>query len=76
MSQIIITIADSQTARVINALSTQTGYQPFDINGVPNPETRAQFAKRMIINWIKSQVRSQELQDAIKQIPITDTDVT
>lgn len=59
MAQIVLTIPDPVLPRMIQGLSEYYGYQPTlkdpsDITKtIPNPETRAQFAKRMLIFHIK-----------------------
>jgi hypothetical protein len=43
------------------------------INGQPNPETKAQFAKRMILNGVKAMVAQAEAATARK---LADSEIT
>ena len=63
MAQITINIPDAIAPRVLNGFATHYGYQP-TINGEPNPQTKAQFAKAKLIEIIKAAVRATEVQDA------------
>lgn len=63
MAQISITIPDSVLNRVVDAICAQHDYQA-TINGAPNPETKSQFARRMIREFVKGCVRRQEMADA------------
>ena len=62
--EITITIPDEIAARVVNGVAYQHGYADTiaDENGdeIDNPETKAAYAKRMVIQNIKSAVRSYE----------------
>jgi hypothetical protein len=51
-TDITITIPDAVTPRVINAMCAVYGYQE-TINGEPNTETKAQFARRMLMVYLK-----------------------
>lgn len=64
MTTITITIPDNITPRVINGFAKRYNYSPTLENGDPNPETKAQFAKRKIIEYIKQSVKEAEMQDA------------
>lgn len=65
---ITLTIPDDKVARVINGMCGNFGYQPIintlDENSIPvstpNPETKADFAKRMMYKMIKDAVKSWE----------------
>lgn len=63
MAQLTITIPDAQTARVFDAFAAAYGYQA-TIDGQPNPQTRAQFARQKVIEFIKNTVKAQEAQAA------------
>jgi hypothetical protein len=74
-----VTIPDAQKDRIIQAFCSQFGYQPFidDFHSIPNPETRPQFAKRMLAQVIKDTVRTWEANEAqriAREASITDTD--
>lgn len=53
--------------RVVNAICTTHDYQD-TIGGLPNPETKGQFAKRMMIQMLKIWVRDAELRIARQDI--------
>jgi len=63
MASITINIPDSIAARVLNGFATNYGYQE-TINGQPNPQTKAQFAKAQLIDIIKGAVKAAEAQTA------------
>ncbi len=80
MSTITITIPDNITTRVLNGFAKRYNYSPTLENGSPNPETKAQFAKRKLIEYIKQAVREAEIQDAANTAATTagasvDTDI-
>lgn len=64
MATITINIADTDLTRVITAISGVFNYQPILTdtlgNKTPNPETPAQFARRMIVTDVKSWVKTYE----------------
>lgn len=68
MATISITIADADLSRVVTDLCGFYGYQATltDIlgNTTPNPETPNQFARRMIVQSIKSACATYESQQA------------
>lgn len=68
MATITITIPAGVTNRVIDGLCKRYHYQGFldEEKTMPNPETKAQFAKKRIISFIKSAVREAEAEDAKK----------
>lgn len=66
MANITLTIPDAQLARVVSAFSIAYGYQdtipgatPAD-PPVPNPETRAQFMRRHIMEFVRNTVQAVE----------------
>lgn len=73
MAQIILTVNDTQLARLADAVARRQGYRdaiqdPLDpTKTIPNPETRAQFVRRWLINMLKNEVVLDELQLRIKQ---------
>lgn len=75
MAQIIITIPDAQITRVVTDICGLFGYQATftDITGAvtPNPETPNQFAKRMVVETVKSWVKTYEMQQAAAQANTT-----
>lgn len=71
MAQICFTIPDAVLGRVINAIAGYYGYaeklsHPLFGNQEPNPETKAQFAKRMLRRHLKGLVRAWESELAAK----------
>lgn len=66
MATIQITIPDAQLTRVVNSFTDSFGYAPMILDNsvppiaIPNPETRNQFAKRMVAEWVKQRVITQE----------------
>ena len=66
-------------SRIVDAFALQHGYEPFLEDGVtPNPETKAQFTKRIVGRFIKDVVRAAETKAAedaarggIVDIPLT-----
>lgn len=60
MAQLTFTIPDAQMARVIDALCGAYGYRTETSPGVPNPQTRPQFAREQVRNFIASAVRAWE----------------
>ncbi len=68
MATITINITDADLPRVITAICGVLNYQPTltDMLGrtTPNPETPAQFARRMVVTDVKSYVVTWEGQQA------------
>lgn len=77
---ITFTIPDAQATRVINGIAENENYQAsiFDANRnkIPNPETKQQFAKRILIEMIKIMVRNGEKKEAEKNLITDTTEVT
>lgn len=59
MAEIKITIPAASLTRVLDAFAGTFGYQT-TINGVANPETKEQFAKRQTLEWVRRVVMSYE----------------
>lgn len=59
MAQIVIDIPDAALTRVRDAFAARYGYPPF-IDGVANPQTKAQFAKAQIADFVKQTVSDYE----------------
>lgn len=64
MATIMINIPDNISNRVINGFCKRFNYSSTLEDGEPNPETKAQFAKRKLIEFIKQSIREVEIQDA------------
>lgn len=65
MAQLTIDIPAGQTNRVLDAFATKYGYTGFLADGI-TPETKAAFAKRIVIKQIKDVVREAEAAAASK----------
>lgn len=63
--QISVTIDENDKNRVIDAFCAQYGYQE-TINGKPNPQTKAAFAKAKVLEYIKEIVKGHEAGAAAK----------
>ncbi len=63
MATLSISIPDAQAVRVVNKFALRMGYQS-EVDGVNNPETKNQFLKRKIIEFVQQAVRAQELEEA------------
>lgn len=79
MATISVTIPNAILNRVTDGICGQYSYQA-TINGSPNPETKAQFAQRMVREFIKNTVKGYEAtvaQDAARTAAIAsaDTDI-
>jgi len=67
MADIKVTIKDSQLTRVVDGIAGQCGYQenipdPKDFGKqIPNPETKAHFARKAMVEWVKDNVRAYEI---------------
>jgi hypothetical protein len=73
--EIKLSIPDNIAQRVIDGIAGAHGYQDviigIDDSETPNPETKAQFAKRVIIADIKNAVKSYEAIQAAETARIT-----
>lgn len=64
--EVKFTIPTAHTTRIIDGVCYEHHYQaevPDPDNPekvIPNPETKAQFAKKMIVQWVKNCVKSYE----------------
>ncbi len=68
MAQISITIPNASVSRVVDGVCGFFNYQAILISPIgeqtPNPETKNQFAQRMVVVAVKSWVKSFESQQA------------
>lgn len=82
MATISITIKDTQLQRVIDGICEDNNYQATVTNSdgtiSPNPQTKAQFVKRIIIERVKGMVKAGEHKKAEKEIVVnlTELDIT
>lgn len=59
MAQVTFTIPNEIVTRVLDGVAYANGYQD-EIDGQPNPESKADFAKRMICVYVKQCVVTYE----------------
>jgi hypothetical protein len=65
MAVISFTIPDAVVNRVLDAFAKRNNYSPFMVDGkTPNPETKGQFMKRVMGDYVKATVIAQEAADA------------
>ena len=66
MTVLSVTIPDAVVSRVVDAVAYGNGYNDFiidpanPVNQIPNPMTKAQFAKNILKDWIKANVITYE----------------
>jgi hypothetical protein len=69
MASVTVNFADALAPRILDAFAVTYGWTAtiLDAQGqeVSNPETRAQFTKRMIQRYVKNVVRDYEVQLAL-----------
>lgn len=70
MANITLQIPDAALNRIVDGICDAYNYT-LAIEGMQNPPTRGQFAKQQIINFIKTTVRNQEVNAAIKTTEAT-----
>lgn len=70
MAQIVIEVSDAQVTRVLAAFARQYSYQD-EINDpinpgkkIPNPMTKAQFARKVVTRFAKEVVMTAEANEA------------
>ena len=64
MTTITITFSTATTNRVIDGICNRFNYPPLLENGSPNSESKSQFAKRKVLEFVKNSIREAELQTA------------
>lgn len=60
MPQFILTYPAGDGARIADALTTRYGYSDTLPNGDPNPQTKTEFVRQLLVAWIKREVREHE----------------
>lgn len=79
MATVSITIPDGELNRITEAFAGYYGYQETvpDPPGdpIPNPETKAQFLRARVIDYIRETVHVQELTTAVAAAESTVVDV-
>ena len=84
MAQFVINIPDNKINEIVDILTIRFGYnedidnpdfddqEPTDPvenpRTIPNPESKVQFSKRMVINFIKTQYREAKINTYISTI--------
>ena len=87
MPQVIINISDSQIQRVIDGIAVFRGYQDTievsemeEIKTIPNPQTKAEFAKNTLIEelklWVKGGEEATAKAAALKDLPQEPLEIT
>lgn len=77
MPTICMTLSAADLARAVTALSTRWGYSAFLEDGItPNPQTKGEFVRLKIGQWLRSEVRAHELGTAQAAVTVTDVTVT
>jgi len=71
MTQITINIPDAVAPRVISGFAKRYNYPLTLEDGSPNPETKAQFAKRKVLEYIRQAVREAEIDQARNEATAT-----
>lgn len=69
MPDVTFTLSAAHLTRLVDAVAFVDGYQPRLEGGAPNPETKSQFAKRMIGLRLKDLVRGYENEAAQRALP-------
>ncbi len=75
MPTISLTLSASDLTRAVDALGTRWGYQA-TIDGQPNPQTKGEFVRLRIGQWIKGEVHAHELGTAQAAVTVTDVVVS
>lgn len=80
MATLTLTIPNPIAARVQTAICTKYGYQA-TIDGLPNPQTQADFVKEWLIKQLKAAVKEHESNTAASAASIAagldvDTNIT
>lgn len=75
MPTISLTVSAADLTRAVDALSVRWGYQP-TIDGDPNPQTKGEFVRQKIGQWVKGEVRAHELGTAQAAVTVTEVTIT
>lgn len=74
-TEVIFYIKDEHVQRFLNGLAGHFGYRDTLEGGQPNPETRAQYTRRKIMQDWRGKVLSYERGEAIKALVDTPIDI-
>ena len=58
-----VTVPDAQATAILADFCAYNGYQE-TINGAPNPQTKAQFAKQVVVKFVRESIKAQRAQAA------------
>jgi len=72
MPTISLTISAQDLTRAVDALSVRWGYPIVLENGDPNPQTKGEFVRQKIGQWVKSEVRAHELGTAQAAVTVSE----
>ena len=67
------TVSGANFTRIVNALSVRFGYMATLEDGLPNPQSAAEFVRLRIAQWIVSETQDHELaagRSAIAPVPL------
>lgn len=77
MSTICVTISPADLTIAVDALSTRWGYPLFLPDGItPNPQTKGEFVRLKIGQWLRSEVRAHRLGTTQAAVTVTDVTIT
>ena len=77
MAKVVFTLSDEHLTRVIDAFCFHYGYAATLITGEPNPESRGEFTRRIISEWIRAETKKQERRVTLEAVPPTvEVDIT
>lgn len=76
MPTISLTLSSQDLTRAVDALGTRWGYSSTLPNGDPNPQTKGEFVRQRIAQWVRSEVHAHELATAQAAVNVTDVSIT
>lgn len=76
MATITFTLSGSDLNRAIDALGARWGYEPMLSDGTPNPQSKGEFVRLNIAQWIRSEVKAHELATAQAAVSVTEVVVS
>lgn len=75
MTQIIFNMGDDVAAKVTEAFCRRFGYQPIVADGegnpIQNPQSPAEFAQQKVVDYVRSVVIEDGIQQAIEAVRVT-----
>ncbi len=77
MPTISLTLSAGDLTRAVDALGTRWGYSATLADGVtPNPQTKGEFVRLRIAQWVRSEVHAHELATAQAAVTVSDVSIT